>query len=521
MSGFGLGLIVLLYFLVLAYLGWLGYKNTADSKDFLIAGGDTHPVMMALAYGATFISASALVGFGGVSAAYGMGIEWLCLLNILMGVIVAYIFFGRRTQVIGKRLEAHTFAEFLGKYYESNFVKYFVAAVIFLTMPLYAAVVLKGGAVFIEEMFKIDFNLALLLLTLVVAGYVIAGGMKSVVYTDVLQACIMVGSILFLAYWFFFREMGMGFAEANRALSDMSHLVPEKFQALGHVGWTSMPSLGSPQWYTLVTSLILGVGIGCLAQPQLVVRFMTVKGTKELNRGVLIGTVFLVLTVGIMYHIGALSNLYFYKTTGMVATDVSPDIDKIIPLFINSFMPGWFSAVFMLCVISAAMSTLSSQFHTMGAAVGRDIYSGFTRRDNWPKELTRAGVLFTILVSYVICYVLSASVIARGTSLFMGICAATFLPIYFAALFLKKKISVVSVKWSLWTGLLTSFFALVFLHRSEAAALGICKVLFGKEVLIEKYPWYMIDPLLFALPLSIMALIIAELVVRRKSGKNR
>jgi SSS family solute:Na+ symporter len=103
----------------------------------------------------------------------------------------------------------------------------------------------------------------------------------------------------------------------------------------------------------------------------------------------------------------------------------------------------------------------------------------------------------------------------------MGICAATFLPIYFAALFLKKKISVVSVKWSLWTGLLTSFFALVFLHRSEAAALGICKVLFGKEVLIEKYPWYMIDPLLFALPLSIMALIIAELVVRRKSGKNR
>jgi len=111
-------------------------------------------------------------------------------------------------------------------------------------------------------------------------------------------------------------------------------------------------------------------------------------------------------------------------------------------------------------------------------------------------------------------------VIARGTSIFMGICAATFLPAYFAALFLKKKVSVISVKWSLWTGLLTSLFALVFLHKSEAVPLGISKALFGKEMLIDKFPWYMIDPLLFALPLSIMALVVVELIVGKNSGKN-
>ena len=41
---------------------------------------------MALSYGATFISASAIVGFGGVAATFGMGIQWLCLLNMFMGV---------------------------------------------------------------------------------------------------------------------------------------------------------------------------------------------------------------------------------------------------------------------------------------------------------------------------------------------------------------------------------------------------------------------------------------------------
>ena len=71
-----------------------------------------------------------------------------------------------------------------------------------------------------------------------------------------------------------------------------------------------MPVTGSPQWYSLVTSLILGVGIGCLAQPQLVVRFMTVESSKQLNRGVFIGCFFLIITVGAIYHAGALSIPY-------------------------------------------------------------------------------------------------------------------------------------------------------------------------------------------------------------------
>ena len=100
-----------------------------------------------------------------------------------------------------------------------------------------------------------------------------------------------------------------------------------------------MPISGSPQWYTLVTSLILGVGIGCLAQPQLVVRFMMVESTKQLNRGVLIGCVFLIVTVGAIYHVGALSNLFFLKTEGVVASEAVKDMDKISPLFINKAMP--------------------------------------------------------------------------------------------------------------------------------------------------------------------------------------
>ena len=260
----------------------------------------------------------------------------------------------------------------------------------------------------------------------------------------------------------------------------------------------------------------MGVGIGCLAQPQLVVRFMMVESTKQLNRGVLIGCVFLIVTVGAIYHVGALSNLFFLKTEGVVASEAIKDMDKIIPLFIDRAMPEWFSAVFMLCILSASMSTLSAQFHTMGASFGADIFPKLGHRKNANSTMgVRIGVLCSILVSYIICYTLSAGVIARGTALFMGICAATFLPAYFCSLFWKKATKEGALA-SLWTGALVSLFAMLFLHKAEAGAVGLCNMLSGRDVLIDIYPWFAIDPILFALPLSTVAMVLTSLITYKK-----
>lgn len=517
MNSFVLGLVVMVYFLSLAFLGWLGYKKTKSADDYLVGGRKMNPYVMALSYGATFISASAIVGFGGVSAAYGMGIQWLCMLNMLIGVVVAFICFGRPTRRLGANLNAGSFPQLLGYFYKSKGIQIFIAAVIFLGMPLYAAAVLKGGAVFIEQIFRIDYDVALLVFTLIIAAYVIAGGMKGVMYTDALQAVIMFICMLFLLFWFY-RTLGMGFSEANVALTNIADKVPDSLREQGHLGWTVMPAFNSPRWYILVTSLILGVGIGCLAQPQLVVRFMTVDSTKQLNRGVLIGCVFLIVTVGAIYHVGALSNLFFLKTEGKIATEILPDIDKIIPYFISKSMPEWFSAVFMLCILSASMSTLSSQFHTMGAAAGADIYSRLTshRGAKNTTSITRLGVLFSILVSYIVCYTLSSSIIARATSIFMGVCASTFLPAYFCALYWKK-VTKVGAMASLCVGTTASLFALMFLHKSESATLGICNSIFGVDCLFQTYPFYMIDPILMAFPLTCVTIVVFSLLTRDRS----
>ena len=142
MSTLYLGLIVVNTLFSITIGGHIGYKKTTSTTDYLVGGRKMNPIVMALSYGATFISASAIVGFGGVAAAYGMGIQWLCLLNMLVGVVIAFLIFGRPTRRLGVKYNANTFPQLLGKHYNSRSIQIITALVIFLCMPLSAAVVL-------------------------------------------------------------------------------------------------------------------------------------------------------------------------------------------------------------------------------------------------------------------------------------------------------------------------------------------------------------------------------------------
>ena len=307
-------LVIVLYLMAIAYLGWLGYRRTQTASDYLIAGRKAHPFIMALSYGATFISTSAIVGFGGVAGMFGMSLLWLTFLNIFVGIFIAFVFLGGRTREMGHRLQAHTFPEFLGRRYQSRFVQIFAGLIIFIFIPVYAGAVMIGGCEFISTSLGIDYHSAILIFSVIIAAYVVVGGLKGVMYTDALQGSIMVIGMIILLIWTF-STLG-GVTEANTQLTAMSGDVSGGLKAIGHQGWTSMPVFGWGEkqhdlWWIVVSTIILGVGIGVLAQPQLAVRFMTVKSKRELNRAVLIGSIFILIMTGVPFTVGALSNLYF------------------------------------------------------------------------------------------------------------------------------------------------------------------------------------------------------------------
>jgi len=529
-------IICILYLAICIFLGYLGYRHTKNANDYLLAGRQIHPVIMALSYGSTFISTSAIVGFGGAAANFGMGLLWLTFLNVFVGIFIAFIVFGKKTREIGHRLDAHTFPEFLGKRFDSKFIQIFAATIIFVIMPLYAAAVMIGATNFMSTIFNIEYNIALLIFVLIVAVYVWSGGMRGVMYTEAFQGGIMFAAMIYLlafVYW----KLG-GVITAHEKLTDLSSnpAVQDSIAGLvknGFKGWTSMPSGGSPTWWTLVSTIVIGVGIGVLAQPQLAVRFLTVKSNREINRAVPAGGIFIIMMTGVAFIVGALSNLFFFEDTGEIAAVAAAgNKDNIIPLFIEKYLPGWFGSTFLVAMLAAAMSTLSSQFHAMGSAAGTDIYqTGTGKHSGNTMTMTKIGMIIAIILSTLLAYALPSFmgkegqlIIATSTSLFFGICAATFLPIYAGALYFKnmpKK----AAKWGMVLGFVTSLIWILFVHESESKPLLLCKAIFGVDSLAyfmgsAGETIKMIDPIFVALPVSIIATIVLSVIFKNDLSKE-
>lgn len=523
-------IVTVIYLLILGWLTYSGYKGTKNASDYLLAGRQIHPIIMALSYGATFISTSAIVGFGGQAGMFGMSLLWLTFLNIFAGVFIAFVFFGKRTRKMGRNLDAHTFPELLGLRFNSRFIQAFAAIVIFLFMPIYTAAVLKGAVNFLSAQFGINYNTTLFFFVILMAVYVSMGGLKGVMYSDAFQGIIMFGGMAFLLI-FVYSKLG-GMAEAHTRLTDLYRQpeVMEQTQSMaanGFRGWTSMPAFNSPYWWSIVSSIVLGVGIGVLAQPQLAVRFMTVKSNRELNRAVVSGGVFILFATGVAFTVGALSNVFFFDDTRQTALTASGagGIDGIIPLFLKTYLPDWFGTVFMLVLLSAAMSTLSSLFHAVGTSFGRDFFEKGLGIRNKSVLLTRAGVLVAIVVTAVLAYVgnevdATFGMIAQSTSVFFGLCAASFLPTYFASLYIRSVSKVAAIS-SVVTGAFVSVLWLFFFHGKNATVIGLCVRIFGKNHLfagtsLEKLS--QVDSILIALPISIIVLAVVGLATKRKPG---
>ncbi|HON08801.1 MAG TPA: sodium:solute symporter family protein, partial [Verrucomicrobiota bacterium] len=412
-----------------------------------------------------------------------------------------------------------------------------------------------------------------------------------------------------------------------KELSNLTPLVPQSLQAIGHRGWTSMPEFGFGDvkynlWWIIVSTIVMGVGIGVIAQPQLVVRFMTVKSKRELNRAVGIGGLFILVATLVAYITGSLSNAYFTHYgplfTGRVVNTVneergqcylqlmkqdtngkwldvadvkaadgktvvtnvllepmvsangnwlpvakstnsngnviegkvipavldkkepaisingSPKIVKarsisivvakgndaqIIPTYITMVMPKWYSLLFMLTLLAAAMSTLSSQYHTIGTAVGRDVIETLSSNPNKSSStvlVVRVAILIGLIIAVLISkYGRSETIIARATAIFFGLCASTFLPAFLGGLFWKRmtKAGVIS---SMIVGFVITTFWMLFVKVPEISAFKLV----SKSILADKPNWPVVDPLMIALPASILTAVVVSLLTTPPDEKH-
>jgi SSS family solute:Na+ symporter len=218
--------------------------------------------------------------------------------------------------------------------------------------------------------------------------------------------------------------------------------------------------------------------------------------------------------------------VYFYNKTGQLAIQYAGNRDKIMPMYIDSAMPDIIIVLFLLTLLAAAMSTLSSLFHTMGSAAGTDLWSQIknrkvkdeSRSDVPSLKANRIATMLIIVVTLLLAFQMPSDIIAIATAMFMGLCAAAFLPMLTYGLFVKRP-SKIAAMCSLIVGAIVWFLWAAFVYSKDSDVFGLSQMIFGKDT-IAGLPWMNIDPLVIAVPASVLALI-AGWAIERYATKNK
>jgi len=530
-------------------IGFFGYKKTKTAEDYFVAGRKMGSIVIAFSYGATFISAVALIGFSGAASLFGHGILWLALLNILVGILIAFIVYGFRTRKMGLSLKAVTLPEMLGNRFKSTRLQATSGIIIAIFMVAYTSAVFLAISSLFVATFGIPYEVCVIVFTIVVGIYLIVGGLYAVMWTHAIQGVLMVVGMIILTVGIYGMLGGVG--PAHEAAADMGPIdlgiplqegtlanpwtftpnneaevtlsviennskradyviesynplegsdfstkedimisfshktVPSSFTytcspdpsgwnaewnsnytivtlshndfelgttytfevtgatsgigspaaTLAPGGLTSMPPFLSPPFFILLT-LIFGVGIGVLAQPQLVVRYLSAKSEKALKKAIPYGGIFILLMTFTAFSIGPLANVLMDQNN--LFYPGSPDL--VVPQVVNELFPPWFVFLFLFAILSAAMSTASALFHTAGASIGRDVYEkGMKRKGLGEKsiKITRIATIGIVIATLIIS-LNPPDVVAIMTAFFFGLMAVTFLAPYTLMLYWKK-----------------------------------------------------------------------------------
>ncbi len=359
----------IIVFLLLARMG-KGYDKSSSGKvGFMV---------QSFAYVATYISAVALIGFGGLAYMYGMQMMLVAFGNVILGTWLVYKVFAWRTREAQLCLNARTPAKLISLGHKSPTLGIILAIMFAVFLSVYASAVVKGAAVMLQGIVNIKLEIIIILFASLIGLAVWWGGFRGVIYTEAMQGAIMLVGILLLAYSVL-SQVG-GFASGYNQLAQLE---PTN---LANNGFTSLSS-GS-QGYFIMT-LVIVTSIAVWAQPQMIQRHFAIEDKKEIKKSLWLasGTIFILL--GGMYYISALSRLILPEIT-------SPD--DVVPILVNQLLPSAGKHLFVLAIASASISTCTGLFHIAASAITEDII---------PPPVDRQVTQVRWTIAIIICVIIS------------------------------------------------------------------------------------------------------------------
>ncbi|MCD6578078.1 sodium/solute symporter [bacterium] len=417
--------IILAYVLMIIVIGILGLKKTRSFSDFFLGGRKIGPWMTAFTYGTAYFSAVLFIGFAGkIGWAFGYSGLWVTLGNAFIGVLGVWWLLGPRIKKMSIDYNISTMPEFFEKRYNSKALKIFSSISIFVFFFPYSAAVFIGLSYLFKSNFNIDYTMALVLMGVLTATYLVLGGYRSMAMIDIIFGLIMIVGVIILLWSTIIK--GNGLTNITESLSSID---PKLTKAIGPPGiWP-------------LFCLVFLTSVAPFAMPQLVQKFYAIKDKKSIKIGMIASTIFAVLISGVAYFTGATIRVFLSPETAPNAfINGQPISDALMPELLANVIPSSLSVLMFLLILSASMSTLAALVLISSSSIAKDIYAGFINKNISDKSLTlqmRFLSAFFIILSVILAYFRPATIVSiLGIS--WGAIGSVFLGPFIWGLFSKR-----------------------------------------------------------------------------------
>ncbi len=435
---------------------------TVDMEDFLLYGRKAGFVVLYLSVVATYHSAFAFLGSSGFFYTHGIGFWEAGTWTVLVGAITYTL--GVRIWALGKKFRYMTPADMLADFYESELVRVVVALVSVFFTILYIQVQAQGLGYIISVASggRISFEFGTFILLVVASGYLMAGGLRAVYWTDMIQGIWMYVAVwaggLVLSYRLFGGPLNL-WKEVKAVRPDLLSLPgPEGFFTPG-------------MWIGMTIALSFGI----IVQPHMMIRYYTAASGKTIKWLGATTPIFLLT----LYIPTALVGL-----GGAVALPGLENPDQIFPEMLFRFAPAWLTGLILAGATAAAMSTLDSILHANMTVLTRDVYQRYLAPGRPEGHYLWAGrgvVVGLVVVGYILSVntfsflvtlvALSGSGALQLLPAILGVCypvrkpftkmgvlfgmAAGFCTLYWALVLSPHPMGIHAAIWSLGTNVLT------------------------------------------------------------------
>ena len=380
--------IILIYFGIILWIAQWASRSKSDSGgavDYFLAGKNSGWLVIGASLFASNIGSEIILGVSGAGARGNMPMANFEIIASLVLILLGWVFvpFYLRTGV-------YTMPEFLEKRYSKACRSYLsVISILAYVITKISLIIFAGALVF--ETIGVPFWTGAIVTVIATGFYTVLGGLKAVIYTDMVQALVLLlGTIAVTVFGLYALGGWDQMIEVITTASAQEGNPPtEQFFNL----WRPVSDTDYPWTGMLFGAPILGVWYWCTDQ-YIVQRTLSAKDVNNARKGALFAGYLKLLPVFIFFIPGVIA--YALLQEGVIEFSME-NADQALPAMITGFLPTGLKGLAIAGLLAALMSSLSSAFNSSSTLLTIDFYQKYRPKAS-QRDLVRFGRLATIIL---------------------------------------------------------------------------------------------------------------------------